>query len=100
MLFGRQEIGRQEMNEDNFVENYNQFNTPVMEQPGLGPIIEPPIQRYVKRDFVHEVNHICPINTKVINNHIYKHNYTPQYCCCEEDIVTNIDCGSCCNFMR
>lgn len=43
--------------------------------------------------------HICPINTKIINNHIYKHVYIPQYTCSEEDIVTNIDeCGCSNNF--
>ena len=42
-------------------------------------------------DIIHEVEHICPINTRVINNHIYKHVYIPQYSCCEEDVITNVD---------
>lgn len=55
------------------------------------PIIERPVEKCVQKDIVHEVQHICPINTRIINNHIYKHVYVPQYSCCEEDVVTNLD---------
>lgn len=69
---------------------------PVM---NCGPIMEAPIEKCVQKDIIHEVEHICPINTRIINNHIYKHVYIPQYSCCEEDIVTNIDeCGCANNF--
>ena len=61
------------------------------------PIMEAPIEKCVQKDIVHEVEHICPINTRIINNHIYKHVYIPQYSCCEEDIVTNIDECGCAN---
>lgn len=61
----------------------------------MGPIMEKPIEKCVQKDIIHEVEHICPINTKVINNHIYKHVYIPQYSCCEEDMVTNLDECSC-----
>ena len=63
-----------------------------------GPIIEPGRERVVQRNIIHEVKHVCPMNTKIINNHIFKHTYQPQYTCCEENTVTNIQCGSCCNF--
>ena len=64
-----------------------------------GPIMEAPIEKCVQKDIVHEVEHICPINTRIINNHIYKHVYIPQDSCCEEDIVTNVDeCGCANNF--
>lgn len=70
-------------------------DTPVM---NCGPIMEPPIENCVQKDIIHEVEHICPINTKIINNHIFKHVYVPQYSCCEEDVYTNIDeCGGCSN---
>lgn len=42
--------------------------------------------------------HICPINTKIINNHIFRHTYQPHYTCSEENVVTNQQCGSCCQF--
>lgn len=42
--------------------------------------------------------HVCPINTRIINNHIYKHTYQPRYTCTEENVVTNQQCGSCCQF--
>lgn len=63
------------------------------------PIMEPPIEKCVQKDIYHEVEHICPINTKIINNHIYKHVYIPQYTCTEEDVYTNMDeCGCAGNY--
>lgn len=62
------------------------------------PIIEPGRERVVNRTFVHEVPHICPINTRIINNHVFKHTYQPRYTCCEENTCTNVQCGSCCCF--
>ena len=63
---------------------------------GCDPIIEPAVERCVERNFYSTVEHICPINTKIINNHIIEHKYRPEYTCSEENIVTNIDPG-CCN---
>ena len=63
-----------------------------------GPIIEPGRERVVQRNINHEVKHICPMNTKIINNHIFRHTYEPRYTCCEENTCTNVQCGSCCNF--
>lgn len=66
----------------------------------MGPIMEKPIEKCVQKDIIYEVEHICPINTRVINNHIYKHVYIPQYTCCEEDVVTNVDDCSCNNMSN
>lgn len=44
-------------------------------------------------------SHVCPIHTHTINKHIYKHTYTPQYTCSEEEQVCNLDCGKCSEFM-
>ena len=63
-----------------------------------GPIMEPGRERVVQRNIVHEVKHICPMNTRIINNHIFRHTYQPRYTCCEENVVTNQQCGSCCQF--
>lgn len=63
-----------------------------------GPIIEAGRERCIQRNIVHEVKHICPINTKIINNHIFRHTYQPHYTCSEENVVTNQQCGSCCQF--
>ena len=62
------------------------------------PIVEPMQERCVHRTIMHEVPHVCPIRTKVINHHVYRHTYRPEYSCCEENVVSNIDNGSCCNF--
>lgn len=61
-------------------------------------IVEPAINKCIEREFYHEVPHICPIHTHVINKHIYKHTYTPQYSCSEENQVCNIDCSGCSGF--
>lgn len=71
-----------------------------MAMPGsvTQPIIEPMQERVVNRTIMHEVPHVCPLRTKIINNHVYRHTYRPSYSCCEENTVTNVQCGSCCNF--
>jgi hypothetical protein len=60
------------------------------------PIYECPIEKCVHRQIVHEVPHVCPINTRVINHHIYRHTYSPCYTCTEENEVCNVNQG-CCN---
>ena len=71
-------------------------------QQGCGcqqqPLVEPMQERCVHRTIMHEVPHVCPIRTKIINHHVYRHTYRPEYSCCEENVVSNIDNGSCCNF--
>lgn len=62
------------------------------------PVVEPTRERCVYRNIIHEVPHVCPINTRIINNHIYRHTYQPRYTCSEENVVTNQQCGSCCQF--
>ena len=71
-----------------------QMNSCSMEQP----IIEPTINKCIEKEFYHEVPHVCPIHTHTVNKHIYKHTYTPQYTCSEEEQVCNLDCGKCSGF--
>ena len=82
--------------------NYNEVGNyemmPMQQGNVMSPIIEPGRERIVNRTFVHEVPHVCPINTRIINNHIYRHTYQPMYTCCEENVVTQQQCGSCCCF--
>lgn len=61
-------------------------------------ITEPTITNCIEKEFVHEVPHVCPIHTHVINRHIYNHTYTPQYTCSEEEQIINNDNGNCCNY--
>jgi hypothetical protein len=42
--------------------------------------------------------HVCPINTRIINHHIFKHTYSPCYTCCEENTCCNVYEGCCNNF--
>ena len=69
-----------------------------MNQAPQAPIIEPMQERIVNRTIVHEVPHVCPIQTKIVNHHVFKHTYQPSYSCCEENVCSEIQCGSCCNF--
>ena len=66
------------------------------------PVYEMPIENCVQKDYIHEVVHIVPIHTNVVNNHIYKHTYVPEYTCSEENICTNVNdsCQGFGNFMN
>ncbi len=71
---------------------------PVRPTLSQAPIIEPPVEKVVNRCMVHEVPHVCPINTRIINNHIFRHTYRPLYSCCEQNIVSHVQEGYCSNF--
>lgn len=58
-------------------------------------VVEPTINKCVEKQFCHEVPHVCPIHTHVVNKHVYNHSYTPQYTCSEENVIINNDNGSC-----
>ena len=73
---------------------------PMMASTMQSPIVEPMQERVVHRTIMHEVPHVCPQRTKIINHHVYKHTYRPSYSCCEENTVSNIQCGSCCQFRQ
>lgn len=85
----------------------NDYNMqPVMPIAGMSmgmgnvgrPIVEPMQEKIVNRTIMHEVPHVCPLRTKVINHHVYRHTYRPEYSCCEENVCSSINEGSCCNF--
>lgn len=42
--------------------------------------------------------HICPIRTRIVNHHIFRHTYQPSFSCCEENVCQNVQCGSCSGF--
>ena len=54
------------------------------------PIYECPQERVCHRYINYEVPHIMPMNTKIINHHVYKHTFIPQYTCCEENVCENV----------
>ena len=54
----------------------------------------------LKKSSINYQRHVCPIHTHTINKHIYKHTYTPQYTCSEEEQVCNLDCGKCSGFVQ
>lgn len=61
-----------------------------------GPIVEPKQVRVEHRDIIHPVEHICPIETKIINHHIYKHSYRPCYETVCEEQVSHVGNTGCC----
>ena len=74
----------------------NNYNQPQAYTNMNNPIVEPMQERVINKTIIHEVPHVCPINTRIVNHHIFRHTYTPQYTCCEENICSNEQCGSCC----
>lgn len=75
--------------------NYNSFNNNdgmnIMQQP----INEGIQEKVIHRTFVHEVPHVCPVHTRIINHHVFKHTYRPCYTCSEENVCSNVQCGRC-----
>ena len=53
-------------------------------------VCEMPREKVCHRYFCYDVPHIIPCNTRIINHHIYKHSYIPQYTCCEENECCNV----------
>ncbi len=62
------------------------------------PIMECPQERVCHRQMNYEVPHIIPINTKVVNHHVYRHTYQPMYTCTMEDEVSNVYDNKCGGF--
>ena len=83
------------VNQDMDVDVTMMNNAPMMGQPLMNNGVQ---ERVINRTFVHEVPHVCPIHTRIINHHVYKHTYRPQYTCSEENVCSNVQCGSCCQF--
>ena len=57
------------------------------------PICECPHENVCHKYIYYDVPHIMPCHTRIINHHIYRHTYRPEYTCCEENIVENICCN-------
>lgn len=87
------------INEGQNMENFG-CGGPMMGEtmPGVvcPPIYECPRETVCHRYICHEVPHIMPCNTRIINHHIYRHTYTPTYSCCEENEVQNVYERRCC----
>lgn len=60
------------------------------------PIMECPQERCCHRYICHEVPHVIPCNTRIINHHVYRHTFTPSYSCCEENEYSNVYDPRCC----
>ena len=54
------------------------------------PVMDCPQERVCHRQMCYEVPHIIPVNTRIINHHVYRHTYQPMYTCTMEDEVCNV----------
>lgn len=59
------------------------------------PIYEMPCERVCHREINHEVKHIKPVHTRIVNHHIYHHTFTPCFTCSEEDEICNVYDDNC-----
>ncbi len=86
------------MNMDMGMNNCCYNEMPGTTMPGVvcPPIYECPRETVCHRYICHEVPHITPCNTTIINHHIYRHTYTPTYSCREENEVQNVYENRCC----
>jgi len=94
-IMGNNNVINNDMNVDVDMMGYNNQQ---MQPNMMGNMNKGVQQRVINRTYVHEVPHTCPIHTRIINHHVYKHTYRPVYTCSEENTVSNIQCGSCCQF--
>lgn len=70
---------------------------PIAPEPMMcPPIMECPQERCCHRYICHEVPHVIPCNTRIINHHVYRHTFTPSYTCCEENEYSNVYEPRCC----
>lgn len=71
-----------------------------MEMPqctcSMMPIVECPQERVCHRYICYDVPHIMPCNTRIINHHVYRHTYRPEYTYCEENVCENVYDRGCC----
>lgn len=65
----------------------------------VAPVSSPVRERCVHKTIIHDVPHVCPIHTRIINHHVFRHTYRPQYTCSEENVCSNVECGSCNQFQ-
>ncbi len=71
------------------------MNTPMM-GACASPIYECPQERVCHRYICYDVPHIMPCNTRIINHHVYRHSFRPEYTCCEENVCENVYEPRCC----
>ena len=63
---------------------------------GIMPVYECPQERVCHRYICYEVPHIMPCNTRIVNHHVYRHTFRPEYTCCEENVYENVYDRGCC----
>ena len=67
----------------------------MMNEGQMFPIYECPCERIENREIHHEVKHIKPVHTRIINHHIYHHTCMPCFTCSEENQICNVYDDNC-----
>lgn len=62
------------------------------------PVYECPETRVCERYIMHEVPHVIPVHTKIVNHHIIRHTYTPCFTISECDTCEHVYDPCCKNF--
>ncbi len=62
------------------------------------PVMECPQERVCHREMCYEVPHIIPVNTRIVNHHVYRHTYQPMFTTTMEDEVSNVYDNKCGGF--
>ena len=57
---------------------------------GCQPIYECPKEQTCERVIYHDVQHIVPIHTNIVNHHIYRHSFVPCYTMSECHTCENV----------
>ena len=81
-------------------ENENMVNDMGMSMNSCGgctcpPVMECPQERFCHRQMNYEVPHIIPVNTRIINHHVYRHTYQPVFTSTSEDEVSYVYDNKC-----
>ncbi len=54
-------------------------------------VMEPCVNKCCETETCYDVKHVIPVHTHVVNKHVYKHTYEPQFSCSSEDQVINVN---------
>jgi len=87
-MFFNNEFKFDDINVDTTMNNDVENNFQNLQGVNCPSICECPRERCFQRQIHHCVEHIVPINTKIVNHHIYHHVYKPVYTCTEKNICS------------
>jgi len=63
-----------------------------MNVPGAHPepVVHCPVEKVCCRHIHHQIKHVQPVHTRIINKHIYHHCSMPHFTCSEENVCCHV----------